>query len=128
MTNREQSPKALQIILWLVQIILFFSFMSGAFLKLFFSIEKLAAMWPWAAQVPVLFVRFTGIVDLLGGIGILIPTLLNVKPKFTRITAVGIIILMVCASIFHICRGEASEIGINIFFAILAGVVFFGRK
>ncbi|RZJ53578.1 MAG: DoxX family protein [Flavobacterium sp.] len=128
MSNQQQTPKAIKIMLWSAQIILSIGFLWGSFLKLFFSVEKLAAMWPWAGQVSVLFLRFTGIIDLLGGIGILLPTVFNLKPKLVPVTAIAIIALMFCASIFHICRGEGSQIGINIFFVVLAGFVFFGRK
>lgn len=39
----------------------------------------------------------------------------------------GIVGLMVCASIFHITRGEASLIGVNIIFAVIAGFIAWGR-
>lgn len=124
----QQHSKAIRITLWLVQIILALSFIWGGLMKLFQSIEKLSAMWPWTAQVSPVFLKFTAIVDLLAGIGIVVPTLLLVNPKFTRMIAFGVIVLMICASIFHICRGEASQIGINIFFALLAAFVMWGRK
>ncbi|PXY43052.1 DoxX family protein [Flavobacterium hydrophilum] len=124
----QQHSKAIRITLWLVQIILALSFIWGGSMKLFQSIEKLSAMWPWTAQVSPVFLKFTAIVDLLAGIGIVVPTLLLVNPKCTRMIAFGVIVLMICASIFHICRDEASQIGINIFFALLAAFVMWGRK
>ena len=97
-------------------------------MKLFLTVEKLSAMWPWTAEVTKLLVKSTGILDLLAGIAIIVPTLFRVSSKIVPLTAIGIIVLMFSASIFHICRGEVSQIGINIFIAVLAIFVFWGRK
>jgi len=112
--------KTLNILLWIAQVLLAVSFIWAAYMKLF-QPEQTAEMWPWAGQVSSALLIFTGIVDLSGGIGLLIP-------KLTRIAAICIIILMICASIFHIMRGEASVIGANIVFVLLAGFIAWGRS
>ena len=127
MTDQQKPSKALNISLWVAQVILAASLVWASMLKLFQPIEKLSVMWPWAGQVPALLVKFTGIIDLLGAIGLTLPQLLNLKPKLTPIAAICIIILMICASTFHIVRGEASVIGVNIVFAILAAFIAWGR-
>jgi len=128
MKNQKKHSKSITLMLWLVQIILSVCFIYGAAMKLFLTVEKLSAMWPWTAEVTKLLVKSTGILDLLAGIAILVPTLFRVSSKIVPLTAIGIIVLMFSASIFHICRGESSQIGINIFMAILACFVFWGRK
>lgn len=127
MTNQQKSLKAFHIGLWITQVLLGTGLIFGGAMKLFQPIEKLAALWPWAGQAPSALVRFTGTLDLLGAIGMILPSLLGVRPKLTPIAAVCIFVLMVCASIFHVVRGEASSIGVNIFFAILAVFVAWGR-
>lgn len=72
-------------------------------------------------------VLFTGVIDLVAGIGIVLPVLVRVKTDLTVFTAYGIIILMIAASIFHISRGEAKEIGFNIFMLFIALFVAWGR-
>ena len=124
----QQHSKSVIIALWVTQIILAVCFIWGAAMKLFLPIEKLSAMWPWAGEICRVLVRTTGVLDLLAGIGIIIPTIFRIYSKIFTLTAIGIIILMFSASIFHICRGEASQIGINIFIAVLAIFVFWGRK
>ncbi|HEY9560019.1 MAG TPA: DoxX family protein [Anseongella sp.] len=113
-------------VLWAVQILLAGGFFSGGAMKLFQSPEKLAEMWPWAADHPGL-VTLTGIVDILAGIGLIFPGLLRVQPKLTVYTAFGVILLMLSAALFHITRGEASDIGVNIVFAAMAAFVAWGR-
>lgn len=70
----------------------------------------------------------TGFIDLLGGIGIVLPALLRIQPRLTVYSAYGIIALMIAASIFHISRGEAGDIGFNIFTVALGVLVVWGRK
>lgn len=127
MTNQQKPATILHVILWVVQIGLSVSLLWAAGMKLFQPPDKLATMWPWVGQVPVALVKFTGIVDLLGAMGLVLPALLRIRPQLTPLTAGCLILLMVCASIFHIMRGEASVIGVNIVFALLAVFVAWGR-
>jgi DoxX-like family len=127
MEKTQKQSTTLTIALWAMQGLLAVSMLWAASMKLFQPLEKLAQMWPWTANHEVL-VKFTGIVDLLGGFGIIAPTLFKIKPRLTVIAAWAIILLMICASVFHILRGEASLIGVNIVFAIMAGFVAWGRN
>jgi len=125
--SAEQKPsKVLNISLWVAQVLIAVTLLWAAWLKLF-QIEKVAAMWPWAGEVSPAFVRFTGLVDLAGALGLLLPGLLNIKPKLTAFAALGTVALMVCAAVFHIIRGEASSIGFNIIFGLIAAFVAWGR-
>lgn len=115
------------VLLWIAQLIVAASFIWAGAMKLFQPAEQLALMWPWTAEYPLL-VKLTGILDVLGGIGLIVPTLLKIQPKFTVYTAYAAIGLMISASIFHIARGEASLIGINVLYAILAFFIAWGRN
>jgi hypothetical protein len=66
-------------------------------------------------------------IDLPGGLGIILPSLLRIKPWLTPVAAVAIVAQMVGASAFHIARGEASDIGANIVFALMALFIGWGR-
>lgn len=127
MANEQKSLKAINITLWIAQVLLAATFIWGGSMKLFQPIEKLSAMWPWTGQIPAALVKLTGIIDLSGAVGLILPSLLRSQPKLTPITAIGVIALMICASIFHIVRGEASVIGVNIFLAVIAAFVAWGR-
>ncbi|WP_229310707.1 DoxX family protein [Larkinella arboricola] len=117
----------MHLLLWAAQVILAASFSWAAGMKLFQPIETLAVMWPWAGQVPVSLVKGTGIVDLLGAVGLILPALFRLKPLVTPLAASCLVVLMVCAGIFHLVRGEASQIGTNVFFAVMAAFVAWGR-
>lgn len=125
MTTTVKS-KGLNIALWVAQGLIALTLIWAGYAKLFQPIEETAKMLPWALDNPGLL-KFTGVVDLLGGIGIVLPAALRIQPKLTVFAAYGTIALMIAASIFHISRGESSLIGMNIFFLVLAGFIAWGR-
>jgi uncharacterized membrane protein YphA (DoxX/SURF4 family) len=127
MVNQMRPSKAIHIILWAAQVLLAACFIWAGMMKLLQSPEKLAVMWPWAGQVPVALVKLTGVVDVLAAIGLVVPAMMRIKPGLTPLTAVGIIGLMLCAGVFHILRGEAATIGVNVVFAVLAAFIAWGR-
>ncbi|WP_312901866.1 DoxX family protein [Chryseobacterium taichungense] len=124
MTTEQKTSKTFYIILWAAQVLLALTFIWAGFMKIF-KPEDLP--FPWIKDNPNL-VLITGIVDLLAGLGIVLPALLRVQPKLTVLTAYGIIALMITASIFHISRGEAKDIGFNIFILLIAIFIAWGRQ
>lgn len=92
--NIEKKSKGLNIALWTAQGLLALTFIWGTYVKLAQPIEESAKMLPWALDNPGLL-KFTGIVDLLGGLGIILPSVLRILPKLTIYAAFGIVSLMV---------------------------------
>jgi len=124
MTTEQKTSKPLNIILWVAQGLLALTFIWVGFMKI---ANPGDLPFPWIKENPSL-VLITGIFDLLGGLGIVLPTLLRIQPKLTVLTAYGIIALMVVASIFHISRGEGKNIGVNIFIFLVAAFIAWGRR
>ncbi len=126
---KAQAPisKALTVTLWIAQGLLAALFLYSAGMKLFMPADKLAAMWPWTGENRKL-VLFTAILDLMAGLGLILPVLLNILPGLTLYAALGAIVLMIAAIIFHVSRGEASLIGLNIFALLAAVFVAWGRR
>ncbi|MEQ8809983.1 MAG: DoxX family protein [Imperialibacter sp.] len=127
MINEEKSLNTLSIALWVTQALLSVSFLCGAAMKLFQPVEQLSAIWPWTAEVSPAFLAFTGVVDLLGGLGIILPSLLRIKPWLTPVAALAMVAQMIGASAFHVMRGEGADIGANIVFALMALFLGWGR-
>jgi uncharacterized membrane protein YphA (DoxX/SURF4 family) len=123
----QQRKSVFNILLWAVQLLLAALFIMSGVMKLGYPIDKLAALYPWTGQVSAVYVRLLGIVDLAGGVGLLLPSLLRIKPILTVWAAIGIMALMILATLFHISRGEASVTGFNMVVTLLAGAVVWGR-
>ena len=123
MVRKQKTSTAKNISLWLAQGLLALTFLWAGFMKLS---KPEALPFPWISENPSL-VLSTGMVDVLAGIGIFFPALLRVQPKLTIYAAYGIILLMASAIVFHLSRGEAKDIGFNIFVALLAAFIAWGR-
>lgn len=122
------SGRALRIGLWAAQVVLAFVFIAAGFVKLTTPIPQLAAMMPWAGQYSETFVRSIALVDLAGGIGILLPALTRILPRLTVLAALGCSVLQVMALLFHLSRGEAAVTPLNIVLLALSLFVLWGRN
>lgn len=126
MTNQNNS-KGMHIALWIAQALVAMILLWGAYAKLMMPAEELAAMMPWTTESPSL-AMFTGVVDLLGGLGLILPALLKIQPNLTVLAAYGTVALMIAGSIFHGSRGEFPLIGMNVVVLLLALFIAWGRK
>lgn len=121
-----QPRKLLGALLWLAQSTLAFFLLWGAYMKLGMPLAEAAKMAPWVAELPAL-ATFTGVVDLLGGLGIVLPALLRIQPRLSVLAALGIIALQILAMGFHLVRGEAMVLPMNLVLLALAAFVLWGR-
>lgn len=127
MTDQKEISKTLHIVLWITQALLALLFIGTGIFKLVTPVAKIAAMWPWAAEFPDLL-RLTGIVDLLGGTGIVLPMLAGLKPGLTILATLGCALLMASAIAFHLSRGEGANTPFNFIVLALTLFVFWGRR
>ncbi len=111
-------------LLWLAQVLLAITFIWAGAMKLF---KPADLPWQWIKENPNL-VKVTGIIDLLAGVGLVLPALLRIQPTLTIYASYGIITLMIGASMFHIVRGETAQIGFNVFVALTAVFIAWGRQ
>lgn len=123
----KPTGRALTILSWTAQAILGLIFVGTGIWKFLTPIDKLATMIPWAGESPTLLV-VTATFDLLGGLGILLPSLTRVKPWLTVIAALGCALLQISAIVFHMARGEAANTPFNFVLVALALFVAWGRR
>ncbi|MEJ7738491.1 MAG: DoxX family protein [Chitinophagaceae bacterium] len=127
-TAASRPSKGLHIILWILQVLLAGFFAMAGFMKLTTPIETMAAQAPWVLNAPSLLIRFIGLSEVLGALGLLIPSLTRIKPKLTVLAAYGLALVMVLAALFHMSRKEYSAIPINILVAGVALFIAWGRS
>lgn len=124
----DKPSRALSASIWVIQVLACFAFTAVGLIKLFKPIPELAAMWPWTGELPVAVVRGLGIVDIAGGLGVLLPSLTRIRPGLTVVAALCCSVLQICAAVFHISRGEAAATPVNVVFFALVAFVFWGRR
>lgn len=127
MANQTTS-KGVHITLWVLQVALAGMFLMAGSSKLFNSIEELSKMLPWVMQVPAGLVRFIGLSELLGGVGLILPSALRIRPHLAVVAAYGLGLVQVLAAIFHITRGETEVLGFNAVLLLIAIIIGWGRS
>lgn len=96
----------MNITIWILQGLIASFFLVPGIRKSFFSKEKLMELHllePGASIAPV---RFVGIAELMGVIGLIIPLLTGIAPILTPLASSGLAIIMALAFIFHLKRKE----------------------
>jgi len=84
----------MNVALWIVQGLLAALFVFSGGMKLVLPIEKMTD----PVALPGLFLRFIGVCELLGGIGLILPSLLRIRPGLTPLAAAGLIVIMIGAT------------------------------
>lgn len=98
--------KILNAALWVVQLLLALVFGAVGWAKLTQPVDGLVATMAWTGDVPPLLVRFIGLSELLGAIGLLLPSITRIMPGLTPLAGAGLAIVMLLALGFHATRGE----------------------
>ncbi len=119
--------KPLRIGLWAAQLIAASIFIAAGLTKLTTPLPELAKSIPWTADFSVTFVRCIGLVDLLGGLGLVLPSVTRILPRLTVLAALGCVVLQVMAMTFHVSRGELGVLPLNVVLLSASAFVLWGR-
>lgn len=117
----------MNIALWMVQGLLAAMFTAAGFMKATTPREKLAEKMPWALDYSAGMVKFIGISQLLGALGLVLPMVTGIAPWLTPLAAAGLALIMALAAIYHAGKGEYKEIGVNLVLMALMLFVVYGR-
>jgi DoxX-like protein len=109
--------------LWIVQGLLAALFLFGGVMKLVLPLEQLQGPVP----LPGLFLRFIGVVETLGALGLILPGLLRIRPGLTPLAAAGLVIIMIGATVFGLKAGDSAMALIPLVVGLFAAFVAYGR-
>jgi uncharacterized membrane protein len=115
------------IALWIVQIVLAAAFGFAGVLKATQPKEKLAGNLPWVEDFSAGTVRLIGAVEILAGLGLILPAATGIAPVLTPIAATGLAVTMVLAAATHARRREPQGIVVNVVLFALTVLVAWGR-
>lgn len=122
----ETSPtgRGMNYVLWTIQVLLGLLFLWAGGVKLVLPLEKLAG----PVAVPGLFLRFIGVVEVLGGLGLILPGLLHIRPGLTPLAAAGLVIIMIGATVITLAAGAGIAMAlVPIVVGLLAALVAYFR-
>ena len=109
--------------LWIVQALLALIFLFAGGTKLILPLEALTEQMP----LPGLFVRFIGVAEVLGAIGLILPGLLRIRPGLTSLAAVGLGLIMIGATVLTLASGAVAMALFSLVVGLLAAFVAYGR-
>jgi hypothetical protein len=122
--DADRSSRRLHYALWTVQWLLAAVFLLAGVSKLVMSIEAMTQQ----IQLPGWFLRFIGVAETLGAIGLILPGLLQIRPGLTPLAAAGLVIIMVGATVVALVIGEVVGALISLIVGLLAAFVAYGRS
>ena len=124
----EKSPTSkLSIALWVVQFVLAAVFAMAGLPKVSASMAEVAQKFPPMAQFPEPLIRFIGISELAGALGLVLPAITRVMPNLVPLAGIGLALVMLLALGFHASRSEFQALPTNIILGGLALFVSWGR-
>ena len=109
--------------LWIVQALLAALFLFAGGMKLVMPLDKLAG--PVAVPDPLL--RFIGVAEVLGALGLILPGVLRIRPELTPLAAVGLVIIMIGATVITLMGVAMAPALIPLMVGLLAAFVAYGR-
>ena len=115
--------------LWIVQGLLALIFLSAGGMKLLVSNDVLTSLAPPnSVALPGWFLRFIGVAEILGAIGVILPRLLRIRPGLTPLAAAGLVIIMIGATVVTLLGGQIGAAFIPFTVGLLAVFVAYGRS
>ncbi len=117
----------MNVFLWVLQVVLAGIFVMAGVQKATEPKDKLAARLPWVEDFSAGTVRFIGVMELLGAVGLILPAALGIAPVLTPLAATGLAIVMALAMLAHRRRREPKAIAFNAVLLVLALVIPWGR-
>jgi len=115
----------MNIVLWILQILLAVAFFAHGCL---FLVPPAAIAEQLNASLPRWFQLFLGVAEILAAVGLTLPGLTRILPWLVTWAAVGIMIVMVSATIFHVARGEMSSAIVTLVLLAMASFVAYQRQ
>ena len=111
------------VLLWIIQGLLALVFMFAGVMKFIMPIEEMTKQVP----LPGLFLRFIGVAEVLGAIGLILPGLLRIRPGLTPLAAAGLAIITVGATVVTLMIGGGATALFPLVVALLSAFVAYSR-
>jgi uncharacterized protein YndB with AHSA1/START domain len=111
-------------ILWTVQVLMAMTFLFAGVMKLILPIEAMRGDLP----LPGAFLRFLGVAEIFGGLGLVLPGLLRIRPALTPLAAVCLIPIMIGATVLTAYTGQYAAALMPFVVGLLTAFVAYGRS
>jgi hypothetical protein len=117
-------------VLWIVQGLLAVMFLFAGGSKLVMSAAQMAEQGAGVGgiQPPLAFIRFIGVCEVLGAIGVVVPWLTGIRPGLTPLAAAGLVVIMIGATVVNLTTTVPALAIFTAILGLLAAFVAYGRS
>jgi uncharacterized membrane protein YphA (DoxX/SURF4 family) len=115
----------MNILLWILQSLLGLLFIFSGVMKFLMSVAEMNEQAP--VHLPGIFIHFIGVCEILGGIGLILPSLLRIKPSLTPLAAAGLAIITAGATVITLMGPMKGMVVVPLVTCLLCIVVAWGR-
>src|SRR5947207_6775039 len=115
----------MNIVLWIIQVLLALLFIFAGATKFVMPVEEMNRQAP--VVLPGLFLHFIGVCEILGGLGLILPALLRIKPGLTPLAAAGLAIITLGATVITMKGGVIAMALFPFVVCLLSIFVAYGR-
>ena len=112
--------------LWILQIVLGVYFVAIGVMH-FIVPDGLPETLSWMYDLSDTLHLISGTAEILGGLGLILPAVTGIRTELVPLAAAGLMLVMAGAVIYHLGRGEALNIVLNLVMIALLGFVAYGR-
>jgi hypothetical protein len=109
--------------LWTIQGLLAAMFLFAGVMKWVMPVAVLEAL----SHLPGAFVRFIGVCEILGALGLILPGLFRTRTELTFLAAAGLLLIMTGATTITLVQGQIAPALAPFVLGILAALVARGR-
>ena len=109
------------------QFLLAATFLTTGVVKITQSKEELADKLYWVDDFSPRFLKFIGGIELLGALGLALPAAVGVATVFTPITAIGVALMMTCATVIHFRLRDHAQMGVTLTLFAVAAFIAWAR-
>jgi len=110
--------------LWIIQALLGLLFLFSGAMKFVMSVAEMTKDMP---SMPGWFLHFIGVMEILGGFGLILPSLLRIRPGLTPLAAAGLVIIMSGATAITLSTMGVGPAVLPLIVGILCAFVAYGR-
>lgn len=120
--NDPRRP-ALNYVLWTLQVLLALLFLFAGAMKFVMPIAEMTKQMP----LPAWFLYFIGVAEILGGLGLVLPSALRIQPGLTPLAAAGLAIIMIGATVISVQTMGVKGAVVPFVVLLLTAYVAYGR-
>jgi uncharacterized membrane protein YphA (DoxX/SURF4 family) len=121
--TKKRPSVAASIALWILQVLLALLFLLTGIL----NVAQVPGVTPVPPlPLPILFMRFIGVIELAGALGLILPALTRIGRRLTPLAALGLCLEMIGAMVVSLLGGSDAKALLSVIVGLLCVAVAYG--